>query len=73
MKIKIPKFMRNMTDRYLSKSLSEELGFDVCIKLNALQVDTKGLNYRVHLDVDAEIDKKGVKTYVKSNLKKKGS
>lgn len=70
MKIKMPKFMRNMTCKYLSRALSEELGFDTYIKLNALQVDTKGLNYSIHLDVDAEINKKGLKTYIKSNLKK---
>lgn len=71
MKIKLPKFAMNMAGKYLSKSLSEELGFNTNVRLNAINLDTKGESYRIHLDTDIAIDKRGVKTYIKSNLKKK--
>ena len=71
MKIKMPKFAMNMAGKYLSRSLSEELGFNTTVRLNAINVDTKGENYHIHLDTDIAINKKGLKNYIKSSIKKK--
>lgn len=71
MKIKMPKFAMNMAGKYLSKSLAEELGFNALIKLNAIQVDTKGEDYHIHINTDIAINKKGLKNYIKSSIKKK--
>lgn len=71
MKIKMPKFAMNMAGKSLSKTLSEELGFNTLVKLNFIQVDTKGENYRIHIDTDISINKKGLKNYIKSSIKKK--
>ena len=71
MKIKMPKFAMNMAGKHLSKSLTEELGFNTLIKLNVIQVDTKGEDYHIHINTDISINKKGLKNYIKSSIKKK--
>jgi hypothetical protein len=69
MKIRTPKFVMNTVSKIISKRVSEELGFDIYFKLNALEIDTKGLKYRVHNDCELEIDKKDLKNYIKSSIR----
>ena len=69
MKIKMPKFTMKLACKYLSESLTEEFGFNTCVKVNDLWLETKGTEYRVHMDADISADKKGVNKYVKSSIK----
>ena len=69
MKLKLPKFVRNMISKRVSKMLYEDLGFDTYIQINDLTLDTKGRKYTIHVDTQVEVDKRGLKTYIKSSLK----
>ena len=58
MRIKMPKFVRN----YIANRLWEEINGDVDVvsdvKLHDLSLDTKGSNYRLHMNVTVDIDKR---------------
>lgn len=69
MKIKTPKFVRKMISKHVSNSLSDELGFDIYFELNSLEIDTKGRKYHITNTCEVEIDKRGLKNYIKSSIK----
>lgn len=70
MRLKTPKFMRKLTNKYASKMLSEELGFEVNIQLDELYLDTKNGKYKIRIEAEVEGDKKEIKRLIKSNLRK---
>ena len=70
MRLKTPKFMRRLTNKYASKMLSKELGFEVHIQLDELYLDTKDGKYKIRIEAEVEGDKKGIKKLIKSSLKK---
>lgn len=69
MKLKAPKFVRKLTNKYISKKLTEELGFDVNIRLDECYLDNSNGKYRIRIEAEVEGNKKEIRNYIKSNLK----
>lgn len=69
MKIKTPKFIMNMISKHISNHITDELGFDVYFELKSLEIDTKGRKYHISNTSTVEIDKRGLKNYIKSSIK----
>lgn len=69
MKLKTPKFVRKLANKYVSKKLTEELGFNVNIRLDECYLDNSDGKYRVRIEAEVEGNKKDIRNYIKSSLK----
>lgn len=69
MKLKTPKFVRKLANKYVSKKLTEEFGFNVNIRLDECYLDNSDGKYRVRIEAEIEGNKKDIRNYIKSSLK----
>lgn len=70
MKIKIPKLVRKLSTKYISKMISEELGVTTNIENYEVILDTKGDDYRIYVEVSVAMDKKETRKFIKEAIKK---
>lgn len=50
------KFMRGIVAKLISKAILKNVGYNIDIQLNEIEVETKDGKIRLHINVDAELD-----------------
>lgn len=69
LRLKMPRFARNMASRYLSKILSEEFGCDAHIQVNESEIGMRDGRVYAHASVDADINRKDLIRLIKTSIK----
>lgn len=58
LKVKLStKFMRGIISKLISRLIFKKMGYEVCVRINEIEVDTRGDIIHIHANVDAELDK----------------
>lgn len=61
------KFMRSIVTKIIAKAIFKKTGYDVNVQLNELKVETIDGKVRIHMDVDADVNKEDFVAIVKSS------
>ena len=70
MRIKVPKFMRKIACKYVSKVVEEETGIRMDVDIGMLTIDTKGRDYSVFMAETITVNKADLKRFIKENMKR---
>lgn len=60
------RFMRSVVTKMLSKAIFKKTGYDVDIQLNKIEAETYEGKIRIHMDIDAELNKEDLVKILKS-------
>lgn len=69
LRLKAPRFMKNMTSKYISEIASKELDCSVQIQINEMEIGMKDKRLYTHMNVDADIDRKDFIGLIKMAIK----
>lgn len=69
LRIRAPRFLRNIASKYISDMLAEELNCGVQIQINEAEIGMRNKKIYSHMNVDADIDRADLWKLIKSSIR----
>ena len=67
LRLRMPKFLRNMASKYISKLIAEDTECDVNIQINEMEIGMRDKRVYARMAVGADIDRKDLWRLIKES------